>query len=247
MKKTGTSITMALVMAYACVVGSGGYLRARQNPAAPNDPKVAAKAPATAAKPESPRTLGGYVEQEKDFFAYLMKNHPMITVYEKQGRMVGKYHISDREEEFVEEGGGEAYAKTNHKAASITYRLPMESILDLPNKFVGPEKCAECHPAQYEKWSRSRHAKVVRFPDEMVEIPGMDLNKGSVWQPGLRAAARHHRRFGLRHHRHSPDQVWIPGSVAGPRHLPHRRGDPADGPAPWWPAATSTRRTGPNR
>jgi len=184
---------LALVMAYACVVGSGGYLRARQNPAAPNDPKVAAKAPATAAKPESPRTLGGYVEQEKDFFAYLMKNHPMITVYEKQGRMVGKYHISDREEEFVEEGGGAAFAKTNHKAASITYRLPMESILDLPNKFVGPEKCAECHPAQYEKWSRSRHAKVVRFPDQMVEIPGMDLNKGlygsqaSVLPPGITA------------------------------------------------------------
>ena len=67
----------------------------------------------------------------------------------------------------------------------------MESILDLPNKFVGAKKCGECHPMQYEKWSRSRHAMVVRFPDEMVEIPDKDLTKGlygtqaSVLPPGI--------------------------------------------------------------
>jgi len=127
----------------------------------------------------TPRTLEGYVEQEKPFYDYLLKNHPMFT-YEKDGRMVGKYHISDRDEEFLEEGGGKAYAQQNNRQVSMTYRLGTESILDLPNRFVGPKKCGECHPAQYEKWVRSRHAKVVRFPDEMEEVPGKDLNKG-LW------------------------------------------------------------------
>lgn len=50
----------------------------------------------------------------------------------------------------------------------------MESIPDFPNKFVGPEKCGQCHPAQYETWKRSRHAKVVRFPNEIEDF-GNDL------------------------------------------------------------------------
>lgn len=140
---------------------------------------------------EGPRTLEGYVEQEKDFYDVLKKTHPLFTVYEKGGRLVGKYQISDREEEFVEFGGGKAYAQENNRHAAITYRLPMESILDLPNNFVGAKKCGECHPVQYEKWARSRHAKVVRFPDEMDEIPNKDLNKGlyggqaAVLPPGI--------------------------------------------------------------
>src|ERR1019366_1861204 len=52
-----------------------------------------------------------------------------------------------RDDEFVEEGGGKDYAKQNNRQVSMTYRLGMESILDLPNKFVGPKKCGECHPA----------------------------------------------------------------------------------------------------
>ena len=52
---------------------------------------------------------------------------------------------------------------------AVTYRLPYESFLDLPNNFVGPKKCGECHPSQYEKWERSRHNKIVRFPEEMTE------------------------------------------------------------------------------
>ncbi len=172
MNAAGRTLTAALALAGIALLGA--------QPAPP--PKAGA-----------PRTLEGYVEQEKDFYAYLRQHHPMITVYEKEGRMVGKYHISDRGEEFIEEGGGVAFAKAGGKEASLTYRLPMESILDLPNNYVGPEKCGECHPAQYERWSRSRHAKVVRFPDEMVEIPGKDLNKGlygtqaSVLPPGITA------------------------------------------------------------
>jgi len=81
-------------------------------------------------------------------------------------------------EEFVDFGGGKEYAKENdNQQVAMTYRLGMESILDLPNNYVGAKKCGECHPAQYRKWEKSRHAKVVRFPDEMVEIPDKDLNK----------------------------------------------------------------------
>ena len=91
----------------------------------------------------------------------------------------------------------------------MTYRLGMESILDLPNKFVGAKKCGECHPAQYEKWSRSRHAKVVRFPDEMVEIPNKDLNKGCT-APRLPCFRRGSRRTCVRHHRDAAHQVRLP-------------------------------------
>jgi hypothetical protein len=131
-------------------------------------------APQVKGEPESVRTLEGYVEQEKEFHEFLKKNHPLFK-YEKAGKVIGKYQVSDREEEFVEFGGGKDYAKKVNMQTAMTYRLGMESILDLPNRFVGAKKCGECHPAQYEKWSRSRHAVVVRFPDEMVELPGKDL------------------------------------------------------------------------
>jgi len=157
-------------------------------------PAKAARKDKAAPRPEAkegPRTLEGYVEQEKAFYDFLKKNHPMFKDYEKNGRIVGKYQISDREEEFVEFGGGKDYQAENARKSAITYRLGMESILDLPNNFVGSAKCGECHPAQYEKWARSRHAKVIRFPDELEEIPGKDLTKGlygtkaSVLAPGI--------------------------------------------------------------
>lgn len=123
---------------------------------------------------ESPRTLHGYVEQERALYEHLKKVHPMFK-YEKEGRLVGKYTLSDREEEFVEFGGGKAYAEKTGRTAAVTYRLPAESILDLPNRFVGSKKCGECHPMQYEKWLKSRHNLVVRFPDEVAEAK--DLTK----------------------------------------------------------------------
>ncbi|EAI3414988.1 cytochrome C [Campylobacter jejuni] len=123
-----------------------------------------------------PRTLEGYVHQEDAFFKYLKEHHPMFK-YEKEGRIVGKYAISDREEEYVEFSNGPTFAQQNNLAhTSVTYRLGMESFLDFPNKFVGPKKCGECHPAQYKAWERSRHAKTVRFPDEFEEV-GNDLKK----------------------------------------------------------------------
>lgn len=121
-----------------------------------------------------PRTLEDYVRGADTFFDILIDQHPMFK-YEKAGRLRGKYTMSDRQEEFVEINKGPKFAEKSGLAhAAVTYRLGMESILDYPNKFVGPKKCGECHPAQYDQWQRSRHAKVVRFPDEMSEVGGAE-------------------------------------------------------------------------
>lgn len=161
--------TAIVVLAFAC---STSYAQVPAMPESKAGDKSSAQTPAKPAveSDKKPRTLEGYVEQEKDFFHALMTSHPMFQ-YEKEGRMVGKYHISDREEEFTEEGGSKAYAKENNQQVAMTYRLGAESILDLPNNYVGAKKCGECHPAQYQKWQKSRHAKVVRFPDEMMKSP----------------------------------------------------------------------------
>jgi hypothetical protein len=49
-------------------------------------------------------------------------------------------------------------------------------VLDFPNRFVGPERCGECHAIQYQKWKRSRHAQTLRFPGEHPEVNN-DLKK----------------------------------------------------------------------
>ena len=140
-----------LVLAAILVLTTDSRLLvAQQSSAAPPKSAATEKTQITPDESITPRTLEGYVEQEKPFYDYLMKNHLMFK-YEKDGRMIGNYHISDRDEEFVEEGGGKDYTKQNNRQVSMTYRLGAESILDLPNKFVGPKKCGECHPAQYEK------------------------------------------------------------------------------------------------
>jgi hypothetical protein len=159
---TKTMSLAATLCALAALAASPGRAAEPAHPAAP-PPGFEA----------GPRTLEGYVEQEKAFYEFLRANHPLFTVYEKEGRLIGKYQISDREEEFVEFGGGKDYLKENNRQASVTYRLGAESILDLPNKYVGSKKCGECHPAQYEKWLRSRHNLVVRFPDEVTEAKSL--------------------------------------------------------------------------
>lgn len=121
-----------------------------------------------------PRTLEDYVRGADGFMDLLIDKHPMFE-YERKGRLVGKYGISDRVEEFIDINKGPKYAeKMGLGHAAVTYRLGMESILDFPNKYVGPKKCGECHPAQYTQWARSRHAKTVRFPHQMEEVGGAD-------------------------------------------------------------------------
>ena len=170
------SLSCAVLLSLSVLMPSA--LAQPAEPSAPA-PAAASKAPAPLAAPEpyTPRTLEDYVVQEKDYFEFLFKNHPMFK-YEAEGRLVGKYSISNREEEFVEFGGGKDYAAKNGRPTAMTYRLGAESFLDFPNKYVGPSKCGECHPAQYERWERSRHAKTLRFPSEMDEVVDKDFNKG---------------------------------------------------------------------
>ena len=188
-------MTLSRMRAIGALVGMvalalAGVARASDKPGTKGEAvNAAAAAPAAAHDESGPRTLHGYVQQERKFYDYLLKNHPIFK-YEKDGRLVGKYTISDREEEFVEFGGGKDYKDATGRDAAITYRLPGLSILDLPGGFVGSKKCGECHPMQYEKWLKSRHNLVVRFPDEMVEIPGKDLTKtlysdAAVLPPGI--------------------------------------------------------------
>ncbi|QIZ78762.1 cytochrome c3 family protein [Ferrimonas lipolytica] len=126
------------------------------------------------------QTLHDYIITEKEMWDFLFENHPIFKTYIPEGRIVGKPHISDRGEEYLHTGNSEQYTADSddgsHRTKAVQYRLGAKSILDFPNKFIGPEACGECHAVQYEKWSRSRHAKVVRFPDEMEEVGG-DLKK----------------------------------------------------------------------
>jgi hypothetical protein len=115
------------------------------------------------------KTLQDYIVQEKELFDFLFKNHPLFK-YEEQGNLVGKFHVSDRGEEYLDTGGSPKYSKRVGRPTAVQYRLGAKSILDFPNKFVGPEKCAECHAVQYEKWQRSRHAKTIRFPGDHPEV-----------------------------------------------------------------------------
>ncbi|MGI2260469.1 multiheme c-type cytochrome [Shewanella sp. GXUN23E] len=115
------------------------------------------------------KTLQDYIVQEKELFDFLFQNHPVFK-YEEQGRLLGTYKISDRGEEYLDQGNSQKYSKYKGRPMAIQYRLGEKSILDYPNKFVGPEKCGECHAAQYEKWSRSRHSKTIRFPGEHPEV-----------------------------------------------------------------------------
>ncbi|MGI2260445.1 cytochrome c3 family protein [Shewanella sp. GXUN23E] len=139
------------------------------------------------------KTLQDYIVQEKELFDYLFQNHPVFK-YAEDGRMVGTYKVSDRGNEYMDTGGGPAFSKRTGRPTAIQYRLGAKSILDFPNKFVGPEKCGECHAMQYEKWKRSRHAQTVRFPGEHPEV-GNDLKKklygteGSILPDGVTADA----------------------------------------------------------
>lgn len=115
------------------------------------------------------KTLQDYIVQEKELFDFLFQNHPVFK-YEDKGKLLGTYIISDRGSEYLHTGNSHKYSERKGRPMAVQYRLAEKSILDFPNKFVGPEKCGECHAAQYEKWSRSRHAKTIRFPGEHPEV-----------------------------------------------------------------------------
>ncbi len=123
-------------------------------------------------------TLKDYVIKEKARYDWIFKNHPIFKTYLPKGKVVGKLKIGDRGHEFIHSGHGNDFQKYSKRkgVTSTMYRLPMTEPLDFPNKFVGPEKCGQCHAAQYEKWSNSRHSTTIRFPGEHPEV-GNDLKK----------------------------------------------------------------------
>ena len=122
------------------------------------------------------KTLQDYIVQEKELFDFLFENHPVFK-YAAEGRIKGVYKVSTRGSEFLGEGNAQKYTKAaGAKPSASQYRLAAKSILDYPNKFVGPERCGECHAVQYQKWKRSRHAQTIRFPGEHPEVDN-DLKK----------------------------------------------------------------------
>ena len=126
--------------------------------------------PSTTWKEMGVKTLQDYIVEEKELWDWLFENHPVFK-YAEQGRIKGMYKISTRGSEFLGEGNAQKYsAKSGGRPKASQYRLAAKSILDYPNRFVGPERCGECHAIQYEKWKRSRHAQTIRFPGEHPEI-----------------------------------------------------------------------------
>ena len=139
-------------------------------------------------------SLQDYVVEEQEIYEWLFKNHPIFTKY--GGKTVGKLVVHDRGLEWLAEGHGNDFSKASKRDggngySSMMYRIPAGSSLQFPNKFIGSEKCGECHPAQYEVWSRSRHATTIRFPGEHPEVnnnltePVFAPNTASILPQGI--------------------------------------------------------------
>ncbi len=117
-------------------------------------------------------SLQDYVIEEKEMYDYLFSHHPIMTKYKPKGKVIGKLVVKDRGYEFAHAGHGNDFQKFTDRVGptSMMYRLARKSTLMYPNKFIGAKKCGECHAAQYEKWSRSRHSSTIRFPGEHPEV-----------------------------------------------------------------------------
>lgn len=126
-------------------------------------------------------SLQDSIVTEKERYDWIFKHHPIFTTYLPKGKVVGKLVTGDRGHEMLHAGNGNEFQKYSKRKGltSTMYRLPAQDTLIFPNKFIGPKKCGECHAAQYEKWSRSRHSSTIRFPGEHPEV-GNDL-KSSVF------------------------------------------------------------------
>ena len=123
-------------------------------------------------------SLQDYIVEEKERYDWIFKNHPIFKTYLPKGKVVGKLRVTDRGYEFAHSGNGNEFQKYSKRKGltSTMYRLPTQDPLVFPNKFIGANKCGECHAVQYEKWSRSRHSSTIRFPGEHPEVSN-ELNK----------------------------------------------------------------------
>src|ERR1035441_9426760 len=85
-----TFLFAGLVLAATLVLISDfRLLVAQQSSTAPPKEAATQKTQITRDDSITLRTLEGYVEQEKPFYDYLLKNHPMFK-YEKDGRMIDR-------------------------------------------------------------------------------------------------------------------------------------------------------------
>ena len=175
-RKTAIGLGLAAAMATSCVYAADG-----QPLPTPKVNEITQKVwanPDLTEPTKGIRTLQDYIVQEKELWDFLFQNHPIFATYGKDGRVIGTPVISTRGSEYLGEGNAQKYSahQEGNRPMASQYRLGQRSILDFPNKFVGPEKCGECHAIQYEQWKRSRHAKTVRFPGEHPEVDN-DLKK----------------------------------------------------------------------
>lgn len=186
MNKWASKVSAALLLSLCTV---SGVVASESGSSSANEPiKMSEDAREIIAHPDGTlkkngvMTLQDYIVQEKEMYDWLFKNHPIMK-YKAEGRLIGKLKVADRGEEWVHAGHGNDFQKYSKRKGltSTMYRLPTFSLLEFPNKFVGPEKCGECHAQQYEKWRRSRHATTVRFPGEHPEVNN-ELTK-SVFGP----------------------------------------------------------------
>ena len=179
-----TSVKKVLVSALVCsaVLAMSSQASASEKPGYGNKnlPELSTKIinnPDLTEKTKGIRTLHDYIVQDVELFDYLFKHHPIFK-YAEEGRVKGVYKISTRGAEYLGEGNAVKYSahQPGKRPMASQYRIPGRGIMDYPNKYVGPEKCGECHAIQYEKWKRSRHAKTSRFPGEHPEVDN-DLKK----------------------------------------------------------------------
>lgn len=96
--------------------------------------------PSTTEKEMGVRTLQDYIVQEKEMWDWLFQNHPIFK-YAEEGRIKGVYKISTRGSEFLTEGNAQKYSQlAGGRPSASQYRLAAKSVLDFPNRFVGPER-----------------------------------------------------------------------------------------------------------
>lgn len=126
-------------------------------------------------------SLKDYIVRDKERYDWIFKNHPIFKTYLPKGNVVGKLKVKDRGYEYAHLGHGDEFEKYSKRkgVTSTMYRLAETDALVFPNKFIGAQKCGECHAQQYEQWSNSRHSTTIRFPGEHPEL-GNDL-KSSVF------------------------------------------------------------------
>lgn len=138
-RKTAIGLGLAATMATSCVYAADG-----QPLPTPKVNEITQKVwanPDLTEPTKGIRTLQDYIVQEKELWDFLFQNHPIFATYGKDGRVIGTPVISTRGSEYLGEGNAQKYSahQEGNRPMASQYRLGQRSILDFPNKFVGPD------------------------------------------------------------------------------------------------------------